>query len=222
MVNIEHLEWLSKLPRKELYELLERVLVELQPIESLQKQTEECKQKARELRHAIKGTDMNTILGASPKEWIIFFLCTLTIVLMPFAFVRLNKKVKKLKENLNRQIDDVLSLSERSENSAQEKRKKAEYMPLLPKGYCYSLAVKTMIEFIENDGVDSWKELAREYKEQCHRWEMQADSKQRLELQIQQAQATEEILEQQRKTKNWAAIAAIGSVVTAAGVWSRR
>jgi len=117
---------------------------------------------------------------------------------------------------------DVLVVAEQSENKLREKQKRAEYIPLLPKGYCYSLAVKTMIGFIENGRADSWKELTREYEEQCHRWEMQADSKRKLELQIQQAQATEEILEQQRKTKNWAAIGAIGSVATAVGVLSRR
>jgi hypothetical protein len=51
---------------------------------------------------------------------------------------------------------------------------------------------------------------------------MREDSRQKLELEMHRAEIAEETLRQTRKAANWAAIGAIGSWTTAAGVWRRR
>ena len=221
MVNIEHLEWLSKLSRKEFYDLLEKALAELNPIELLQKQAEESRQEACGIRE--KGEkDKKAVKEVRNLSMFYLIIFIITIPFSILIYYSYKKKLNKMEEKINQQINDVLIVANQCENKAQDKRNNVVYLPAVPKGYCYSLALETMIEIIANGRANTWQELADRYEEQYHRWTLEEMSRKKLEAQIRQAQATEETLQQARKAANWAAIGAIGSWTTAAGVWSRR
>ena len=258
MANIEHLEWLSKLSRQDLYGLLKKALTEWKTIESLREQAEGLRQQANNLRQQAetprseveKDKNMSTMkitVGVISLFMIFCYLfgfvitfilnkpqkltfepmvavptAVLSLIATILFYKRLKQNSKKFLqdfENLNRQADDKLSIATKYDKNAQEKLENAIYLPAIPEGYCYSLALETMLEIMEKGRADSWKELAKEYEEQLHRWKMQEGSRQSLELQIRQAKIAEETLKQTRRAANWATIGAIGSWTTAVGVW---
>ena len=61
----------------------------------------------------------------------------------------------------------------------------------IPPDYRYSLALKTMLRFVRNMMASSWKECAMMYEEQIHRWTLEANSAENLELQRQAAYYTQ-------------------------------
>ncbi|GHT56577.1 hypothetical protein FACS189446_8720 [Bacteroidia bacterium] len=226
MINKEQLDFLNRQSRDDLYILLRKALSELNSIESLQEQAEAYRRKARK----IQQQEVDNEIGA--RDFlivsIIFFALLLMLIhqlqmsilflILPLAILAISifkyRKSKSLKIESGYEYAKAVQL----DTEAQEKLGNTEFLPLLPKVYCYTLAAETMVEIIGNGRAKTWQELADRYEEQYYRWQLQEDSRKMLELQIRQAEIAEQTLQQTRKTADWAAIGAIGSLATAAGV----
>jgi gas vesicle protein len=61
----------------------------------------------------------------------------------------------------------------------------------IPSTYRYPLALDTMLEFVKNFRASTWKECADKYEEQLHRWQMEANGAESIQLQSEIRNLTE-------------------------------
>ncbi|MDR0811983.1 MAG: hypothetical protein LBN23_06920 [Paludibacter sp.] len=243
-MNLEHLKWLQKLSLEELQTLLQKALPEIKSYENLSEQAAEYRQTARLLKSGgnnkeelaeqkkasklyVKNYTLSTnlvlpCLGLIIVALFLFIIAPIIalilLIVSIYLLVNLDKKIKKnTLEASNIQLNNALNC----EKQAQAVLANAEGLPLLPDGYCYSTAIKEMLNIIEKGRANDWKELADKYDEQYHRWTMEENAAERLELQRQQAEAIDDILKTTRSARNWAAAGALTSLAGAAGVWRK-
>ncbi|MDR0874476.1 MAG: hypothetical protein LBN27_13600 [Prevotellaceae bacterium] len=242
MINTEHLNWLSNRSREELYFLLEKAHSELNEIEILQKQAEKHRQNAVVIRQKAKeenpkhaGSGWKLLLLFSTFYWVVLIMgviiCGMQQIIQmiskePSMFLPLllliciiplrkaKQKCKQRKQKFEQQAKDEEARADAKENEAHEKLRNTQYLPLIYEGYCYMLALETMMEFLKKGKADTWKELIDKYDDQYHKWTLEENAAKRLAVQQRQSEIAEETLIQTRKAKNWAAVAA-------AGVWLR-
>jgi len=84
-------------------------------------------------------------------------------------------------------------------------------IPFLPEDYRSSLALQTMMKYIINGQVDTWRECSSKYDEQAHRWILEQNSFEALQLQKHTAMMTEIAADNARFAAGAAAVAAVGS-----------
>ena len=53
---------------------------------------------------------------------------------------------------------------------------------IIPDNYKYSLALGTMLEYLDEGLTDNWPGCVAMYKEQVHRWQVEANSEEALEM----------------------------------------
>lgn len=73
---------------------------------------------------------------------------------------------------------------------------------LIPADYYYPLAINTMMKYLINGQAENWKECSLMYEEQLHRWQLEADSAQSVELQKYTAAMTGAIAINTARTAN--------------------
>jgi hypothetical protein len=232
-MNKEQLDTLSRLKRDDLYNCLEYANTELKEINHLYEEAKIHESRANEIsqeidliqhrasRHLqqgtmkrIRGNDGNSglflffgmivsfFVAAKFSQTIGILIGTATVVYFLFSATKYKKKrLKELDLEKNRELD----IASEYKNKAEQKIKDAKYLWLF-EGYCYHLALETMMDIIAKGRANNWVEVADKYEEQSHRWTLEENSNKQLRLQIQQAELAEKTLNATRSTRNWVGI----------------
>ncbi|MDR2532745.1 MAG: hypothetical protein LBC82_07890 [Oscillospiraceae bacterium] len=112
------------------------------------------------------------------------------------------------KKRRNQIEKHTLAVSSLQESTDKEISRYTDKILLIPPQYRYSLALETMLELIQSGRADSWEKCADKYEEQYHRWVMEQNSQESLELQKQTLAAV-------KSAKAYAGAAAVFSGIAA-------
>jgi len=243
MANKEHLKWLMNQSNEELQSLLEKALPEMKSVDSLREKAESYRQNAQKVLQQSgqwRTRDWISIKLFLPLVIIFTFIMVgvvesigirtsfentilisigLAILLCILVCRLLIKFGESQAKGIEKQSHAESLKAVPFDNEARKKLENTIYLPAIPEGYCYTLALESMLEILKRGRANTWQELADRYEEQIHRWRMEENSRKKLEEQIRQSEIAEETLQQMRKAANWAVIGAIGSWTAAAGVW---
>lgn len=107
------------------------------------------------------------------------------------------KDIKRIIDILTKEIEELNA----QKMTEEEFNRKLPVIMLIPPDYRYPLALETMLRFVRNLRASNWKECANLYEEQLHRWHMEMNSAEGLEL--------------QRQTKLFAGMASRNSALSA-------
>ena len=108
------------------------------------------------------------------------------------------KDMQSMIETLTKEIKEINA----QKMSEEEFKRKIPVIEFIPPDYRYPLALKTMLGFVRNLRASNWKECANLYEEQLHRWQMEINSAEGLELQLQ----TRILAGEASKNSAWAAL----------------
>lgn len=123
-----------------------------------------------------------------------FFILSLILKIFVKKPIRLNK-ISKLQTKLDDKINQV-----------------ANKLLLIPPQYRYPLALKTMSELVQSGRANNWEKCADKYEEQYHRWVMEKNSAESLELQRQTLQASKSAANSSRSASVFMGVMAVASI----------
>jgi len=107
----------------------------------------------------------------------------LGLIFLIYGIVKMIKDMKKHKEKLKHEIETKLAEADQIYAEAQQAIDSAQAACLIPSDYRYTLALSTMLKFLENGRANDWTALADKYEEQLHRWTLEKNSNEALEYQ---------------------------------------
>jgi hypothetical protein len=144
------------------------------------------------------------------------FLPFFGMIISTILVVMIRKVSKSNKEFIYR--DDLDTLTNQLNTLVQEAddfiEKRADKALIIPETYRYSLAVETMRCYIIDGLVDTWRECAMMYRDQLHKWTLEENSQEALELQKQIARTTESVKRSAQAAAIFSGISAVASIAT--------
>jgi len=90
------------------------------------------------------------------------------------------KSAIKMRDILTQELEVCKFSFNKAEKALEEN---IQIVEIIPSDYRYPLALSEMLRFVRNGRATSWKECADKYEEQLHRWKMEANSAENLQIQ---------------------------------------
>lgn len=115
-----------------------------------------------------------------------------------------NNNKNKYDELIESELHNIENLESKFRNEIQN----CEILYLIPNDYNNPLALKTMMKYLMNGQAENWKECSSRYDEQLHRWILEENSAQAVELQRYTAMMAELTAINTRRTATNTAISA--------------
>lgn len=126
-----------------------------------------------------------------------------------FSFFLYFKQSKSRQAKLKKDIERRRAEADETYKKAQTLIDTAKSVHLIPKDYRHTLALTTMLKYLENGRAQNWKELADKYELQVHQWTLEKNSQESLEYQKFAALQAELTAENTRKTATATSISAV-------------
>ena len=98
-------------------------------------------------------------------------------------------------------------------NEAEAKARKCVFLPGVPEGYRTQLALKTMLRYLMNGQAESWRDCSLLYDQQVHRWTLERNTAEALELQRRTMTMAELAAQNSGRAATAAAISAASSIL---------
>ena len=123
-----------------------------------------------------------------------------------------------VKNSNKKKYDDLIRNEQfKIDNARQRGREVASrcvVLPLIPEDYRTPLALKTMMKYLMNGQADTWKECSLRYDEQYHRWLLEQNSDEALEIQKYTAIMTEVAAENAGRAATAATVSAVSNILS--------
>jgi hypothetical protein len=105
------------------------------------------------------------------------------MIIFTIGIIKYANDFESFKKNLLKKAADYYEEANRIYAETQRIIDNVKFAIFIPNDYRYSLALGTMLKFLSNGRANNWTELADKYEEATHRWQMEKDSKENLEIQ---------------------------------------